>query len=110
MNKMIGCAFSGMLLVLLHGAALAAEPAPAGKPGKMMEEADANKDGKVSFDEFKAGHDRRMQEHFKKLDANGDGFIDKPEAQKGREEMREKRQDRMEKRQERMDSRAEKTN
>jgi Ca2+-binding EF-hand superfamily protein len=45
-----------------------------------------------------------MQEHFKKMDANGDGFIDKAEVQKGREMMREKMKERMEKRQEMQDS------
>ncbi len=42
-------------------------------------EADANKDGKISFDEFKAAREKHMEEHFKRRDTNNDGFIDEAE-------------------------------
>lgn len=38
--------------------------------------ADANKDGKVSFEEFEAAHHERMILRFKSKDINQDGFID----------------------------------
>lgn len=48
-------------------------------------DADANKDGKVSFDEFKAARDKHMEEHFKRRDSNGDGFIDEAERKAAKE-------------------------
>jgi len=42
-------------------------------------DADSNKDGKVSFDEFKAAREKNMEEHFKRRDTNKDGFIDEAE-------------------------------
>lgn len=101
MTKYSGFAIAGVLLALQGGAWAMEGGGPDAKPHNMMEEADTNHDEKVSFDEFKAGHEKRMQAHFKKMDANGDGFIDQAEAKKGREQMRENMKERMEKRQER---------
>ncbi len=46
---------------------------------KAFEEVDANKDGKISLDEFKAALPKldpaKAEEIFKKKDANGDGSI-----------------------------------
>jgi hypothetical protein len=42
-------------------------------------DADANKDGKISFEEFKAAREKHMEEHFKRRDTNHDGFIDESE-------------------------------
>ncbi len=101
MKKILSISLPAVLLLALQGAAWAEEP-PAPPPGGdhqgMIEQADTNKDGKVSFDEFKTFHDAKMQEMFKKLDTNGDGFVDKEEARKAREGLREKMRDRMEKR------------
>ncbi len=47
--------------------------------------ADANNDGKVSFEEFKNARMKHMEEHFKRRDANGDGFIDMQEKKAARE-------------------------
>lgn len=58
--------------------------------GRMFKEADTNNDAKVSHDEFKAQHEKHMEEMFIKLDANGDGFIDEAEQKAGHEKMREK--------------------
>jgi len=49
-------------------------------------EADTNKDGKVSFEEFKAAREKHMQEHFKRRDTNQDGFIDEAERKAAREQ------------------------
>lgn len=43
--------------------------------GAMLANMDANKDGKVSKQEFDQAHQARMAEMFGYLDANGDGFI-----------------------------------
>jgi len=45
------------------------------KTCKYVEKMDANKDGKVSFDEFKAGRLASAREKFDRLDSNSDGFI-----------------------------------
>lgn len=51
-----------------------------GKGGGMFARADADKDGRVSQQEFIA----RATERFQRLDANGDGFLTKDEAASGR--------------------------
>ena len=38
--------------------------------------ADTNKDGKVSFDEYKSAHEKSLLERFKLKDTNKDGYID----------------------------------
>lgn len=55
---------------------------------KMEMEADANKDGKISFDEFKAAREKHMEDHFKRRDTNGDGFIDQSEKAAARDKMK----------------------
>jgi Ca2+-binding EF-hand superfamily protein len=47
--------------------------------------ADANGDGKVSYDEFKAAREKHMQEHFNRRDTNSDGFIDEAERKTAKE-------------------------
>lgn len=47
--------------------------------------ADANNDGKVSYEEFKDARLKHMEEHFKRRDANSDGFIDADEKKAARE-------------------------
>jgi uncharacterized membrane protein YebE (DUF533 family) len=44
-----------------------------------MQDADVNKDGKISRDEFMTQHQTRANEMFAKLDANKDGNIDQAE-------------------------------
>jgi len=44
-----------------------------------MEDADTNKDGAISHDEFIAAHQKMADEMFVKMDANKDGKIDQTE-------------------------------
>ncbi|MBU0767497.1 MAG: EF-hand domain-containing protein, partial [Proteobacteria bacterium] len=64
-------------------------------PEKQFNNVDLNGDGKLSFEEFKAGHENRRaeraQEMFQRADANSDGFIQQEEAQAMRERMQERR-------------------
>jgi Ca2+-binding EF-hand superfamily protein len=40
-----------------------------------FEDMDANKDGKVTFEEFKSYNAAHLQDRFKRLDRNGDGVL-----------------------------------
>ncbi len=67
----------------LAGDDLPPPPPPGGKRMRMImgdEGLDANKDGKVTFDEFSGP----MKAHFDELDVNKDGVLDKTEPPKGR--------------------------
>jgi len=95
LNKLV--MMTGMLCVLASGAVYAEED-EGGHRGPLMDftKADTNADGKISYDEFKAAHEKRIQAQFKRLDKNGDGFIDQAEketASKRLGDLREKMQD-----------------
>jgi Ca2+-binding EF-hand superfamily protein len=55
--------------------------------------ADVNNDGKVSYEEFKNLRMKHMDAHFKRRDANGDGFIDAEEKKAARAHKKAKRHD-----------------
>ncbi len=65
------------------GSVFADEPAEPVKSHKSERgwQVDTNQDGKISYEEFRAANDKRMEHHFKRMDANGDGFIDQSEKQ-----------------------------
>lgn len=60
--------------------AFAAEPR-ADAPGKRMAlgSIDTDQDGRVSFEEFKAGAMKRVERQFNWMDANNDRYIDRTE-------------------------------
>lgn len=95
MSKLLTMIAGASLLWAFQAAAIAEDnpPPPGEGPRGMLSKADANQDGKVTFDEFKAVHEARLQERFNKLDANGDGAIDKSEAHQARQDRGEKRYD-----------------
>lgn len=57
------------------------EPATTGDKSVHRIKADANNDGKISYEEFKTAGEKRVERHFKHMDANSDGFIDQAERQ-----------------------------
>lgn len=73
--------------VALIGASVRAEDAVVGKQGdngkhigrrgQRFEQMDADKDGKITYEEFKTFVESKLQERFKALDANGDGVLTK---------------------------------
>lgn len=52
--------------------------ADSGRTAHQMK-ADTDQDGKISHEEFTAASQQRSEKHFKRMDANADGFIDKAE-------------------------------
>jgi Ca2+-binding EF-hand superfamily protein len=52
-----------------------------------MQDADTNKDGAVSHEEFTANHQKMADEMFAKMDANNDGKIDQAERQAMKDKM-----------------------
>ncbi len=52
--------------------------------------ADANNDGRVSFDEYKAAHEARLKARFERRDINKDGFIDMDEKKVAKQKRKEK--------------------
>jgi uncharacterized protein HemX len=60
-----------------------------GETEKSEMNADANNDGKVSYEEFKNARDKHMEEHFKRRDLNSDGYIDQAEKKAARESGKE---------------------
>ena len=58
---------------------------------------DADGDGKVSYDEYRASKEKAHERQFKKMDSNGDGFIDADEKQAQKDKMRAMREKRKQK-------------
>jgi hypothetical protein len=54
-----------------------------------MQDADTNKDGAISKDEFMAQHQKMADKMFGKMDANKDGKIDQAERDAMKEKMKE---------------------
>jgi Flp pilus assembly protein TadB len=79
------------LTVLLAACLLAA--APFGIAEEKMK-LDADGDGKVSYDEYRASKEKAHERQFKRMDSNGDGFIDASEKQAQKDKMRAMREKR----------------
>jgi EF hand len=58
---------------------------------------DADGDGKVSYEEYRASKEKAHERQFKKMDSNGDGFIDANEKQAQKDKMRSMREKRKQK-------------
>jgi hypothetical protein len=58
---------------------------------------DADGDGKVSYDEYKASKEKGHERQLKKMDSNGDGYIDAAEKQAQKDKMRAMREKRKQK-------------
>lgn len=67
-----------VLLGLPSPGALAEGTSAAGNP-IAMGSIDIDRDGRVSREEFKSGAMQRVERQFDRMDANGDGYIDRPE-------------------------------
>ncbi|HEY8355180.1 MAG TPA: EF-hand domain-containing protein [Methylophilaceae bacterium] len=82
LNKIIG--MTAAIALLGIGSAYANDSADAKhqhKHGQVWQKLDADQDGKISYDEFRTAQEKRMEQHFRRMDANGDGFIDQSERQ-----------------------------
>lgn len=82
-------ALAAMLGMFAFASAHAGDGEGCHKHGDGMTKADTNSDGKLSYDEYRASHEERMEKHFKRMDANSDGFVDAGEKQAMRDKMRE---------------------
>ena len=58
---------------------------------------DNDADGKVSFDEYRASKEKGHERQFKKMDSNGDGYIDAAEKNAQKDKMRAMRDKRKQK-------------
>ena len=65
--------FIALVVLLFTGANVYADT---DETASEVMKADANHDGKVSFEEYKVVHDARILGRFKRRDINHDGFID----------------------------------
>ena len=58
---------------------------------------DADDDGKVSYEEYRASKEKAHERQFKKMDSNGDGYIDAAEKKVQKDKMRSMREKRKQK-------------
>lgn len=81
MNVLKALAFSTLLFGATHLAYADHHEGHHGHDGYQhsWQDADANKDGVISKDEFMAKHQQRAERMFSKLDANKDGKVDQAE-------------------------------
>jgi hypothetical protein len=78
-------------LVFLSVSQVFAEDNVPKKPGIAV---DADSDGKVSYEEYRASKEKQTERQFKRMDVNGDGFIDATEKQMQKDKMRAMREKR----------------
>ncbi len=65
------------------------------KGARMFENADANKDGKLTKGEMRDAHEKRIDKMFDELDSDKSGDLSKAELDAGRDKMREKMKERL---------------
>jgi Ca2+-binding EF-hand superfamily protein len=94
LQKLALCA--AVVTLLAMGQTDAEEAAPKEAHPRQKVDADANKDGKISRDEFFAAQEKRIDAMFRRMDTNADGFIDEAEKQASKDKMREMREHRRE--------------
>ena len=80
--------------VLAFGAINAYADHEAGHESAHKAKVDADGDGKVSYDEYRASNEKKSERQFKRMDTNGDGFIDAAEKQAQKDKMQAMRQKR----------------
>ena len=98
----IGAALTAVLMIATTIVIAEDEDNAGNKPGRRMGQrgngmflaaADTDKNGEITFEEFKAFNDAHMQERFDRMDKNGDGVLtsaDRPEGIGNRERARSK--------------------
>lgn len=100
MNRTATMALATLILIGTALPALA-EDGPKGdghrgdRGAKMFEEADTNKDGKLTKAEMVTSHEKRIDKMFTELDTDKSGDLTKAELDAGRDKMREKMKERM---------------
>lgn len=94
LQKLAVCA--AVLTLFAAGQTYAEDAAPTPERPTHKVDADTNKDGKISRDEFFAAQEKRIEAMFKRMDTNADGFIDQAEKQASKDKMREMREHRRE--------------
>lgn len=80
-----------MLAIGSAGVAYAEDPAPEPQRPAVFVKADANQDGKVTYEEYRAASEKRIEAQFKRMDLNGDGVIDEAERLTLKEKMKDMR-------------------
>jgi len=85
-----------VMTLFAAGQTYAEDAAPTADHPPHRMDADTNKDGKISRDEFRAAQEKRSDEMFKRMDTNGDGVIDQDEKKAMGDKMRERRDHRRE--------------
>lgn len=92
-------ALATLMMGMMGTTAALAEDAPKmdQKPMGMFRDADTDKDGFLTRAELDAAHKKRLDEMFENTDANKDGKLSKEEMKAGREKMRAKWKERREK-------------
>jgi hypothetical protein len=94
LQKLAVCA--AVLTWFATGQIYAEDAAPMEGHPRQKVDADTNKDGKISRDEFFAAQEKRIDAMFKRMDTNADGFIDQAEKQASKDKMCEMREHRRE--------------
>ena len=82
------------LTALLTACLLIAAPFSTAKEKMKL---DADGDGQVSYEEYKASKEKGHERQFKKMDTNGDGYIDAAEKQAQKDKMKAMRDKRKQK-------------